>query len=388
MLDTFTKRGSRRAIAAEAAGLEELAQAALAGGAPVVRLVSVDTAKTSLTTARLSPGAPTAHAAEEFGRRLAHTHAFCPAEGSRVFGQAPAGLDQAPAGLDHAPAGLNQAPAGLDDAPAELDQAPAGLNEALTRLDLTASTPPTSEAIAPAHKPPTPAPPAPHTPQIIAAMGDAPLHLVPAGSPARNWGEFYAQDRLLPYLPDALRNGSISTEGRKTIEHLCEKLRDGTFDSSQPKLVTADAALLHGDLWAGNILWTRNTADLHERVLMRRPETLHASAAITSDRETREWFKSENLSATDGREARDEVVAVLIDPACQGGHAESDLAQLTVFSAPFTERIYSAYHEASPLTDGWRERIGLHQLHILIVHAALFGGSYGAQTLATARKYV
>lgn len=377
MLDTFTKRGSRRAIAAEAAGLEELAQAALAGGAPVVRLVSVDTAKTSLTTARLSPAAPTAHAAEEFGRRLAHTHAFCPAEGSRVFGQAPAGLDHAPAGLD--------------DAPAELDHAPAGLNEGLTRLDLTASTPPTSEAIAPAHKPPAPPahkPPAPHTPQIIAAMGDAPLHLVPAGSPARNWGEFYAQDRLLPYLPDALRNGSISTEGRKTIEHLCEKLRDGTFDSPQPKLVTADAALLHGDLWAGNILWTRNTADLHERVLIRSPETLHASAAMTSDRETREWFKSENLSVTDGREARDEVVAVLIDPACQGGHAESDLAQLTVFSAPFTERIYNAYHEASPLADEWRERIGLHQLHILIVHAALFGGSYGAQTLATARKYV
>lgn len=377
MLDTFTKRGSRRAIAAEAAGLEELAQAALAGGAPVVRLVSVDTAKTSLTTARLSPAAPTAHAAEEFGRRLAHTHAFCPAEGSRVFGQAPAGLDHAPAGLD--------------DAPAELDHAPAGLNEGLTRLDLTASTPPTSEAIAPAHKPPAPPahkPPAPHTPQIIAAMGDAPLHLVPAGSPARNWGEFYAQDRLLPYLPDALRNGSISTEGRKTIEHLCEKLRDGTFDSPQPKLVTADAALLHGDLWAGNILWTRNTADLHERVLIRSPETLHASAAMTSDRETREWFKSENLSVTDGREARDEVVAVLIDPACQGGHAESDLAQLTVFSAPFTERIYNAYHEASPLADEWRERIGLHQLHILIVHAALFGGSYGAQTLARARKYV
>lgn len=362
MLDTFTKRGSRRAIAAEAAGLEELGRAALAGGAPVVRLVSVDTAKTSLTTARLSSAAPTARAAEEFGRRLAHTHAFCPAQESRVFGQAPAGLDHALAG---------QAPAGLD-------QTSAGLNAGLSWLDRTPPTPPT---------PPAPKPPKPHTPRIIAVMGEAPLRLVPAGSPARNWGEFYARDRLLPYLPDALHNGSIGAEGRKTIEHLCEKLRDGAFDSPQPKLVTTDAALLHGDLWAGNILWTRNTADLHERVLTIGPEASQASAAMTSDRETREWFKSANLSAIDGREAHNKVVAVLIDPACQGGHAESDLAQLTVFSSPFTERIYNAYHEASPLADGWRERIGLHQLHILIVHAALFGGSYGAQTLATARKY-
>ena len=84
-------------------------------------------------------------------------------------------------------------------------------------------------------------------------------------------------------------------------------------------------------------------------------------------------------------------------PADAAAKARADLTDehelhrydaLTAGVAPFTERIYSAYHEASPLTDGWRERIGLHQLHILIVHAALFGGSYGAQTLATARKYV
>ena len=80
-------------------------------------------------------------------------------------------------------------------------------------------------------------------------------------------------------------------------------------------------------------------------------------------------------------------VAVLIDPASQGGHAESDLAQLTVFGAPFTDRIYAAYDEASPLADGWRERVGLHRLHILIVHAALFGGAYGRQTVREASAY-
>ena len=80
-------------------------------------------------------------------------------------------------------------------------------------------------------------------------------------------------------------------------------------------------------------------------------------------------------------------MAVLIDPASQGGHAESDLAQLTVFGAPFTDRIYAAYDEASPLADGWRERVGLHRLHILIVHAALFGRAYGRQTVREASAY-
>ncbi|MFT3944257.1 MAG: fructosamine kinase family protein [Ancrocorticia sp.] len=239
-------------------------------------------------------------------------------------------------------------------------------------------------------------------------MGDAPLLLVSAGSSARKWGEFYAQDRLLPYLPDALRNGSIGTGGQRIIEQLCEKLRDGAFDSPQPKLVTTDAALLHGDLWAGNIFWTRDTSDLDERVLMRNPKLRYTSTSIASSREAREILGTRNVSyVADTRETADsrrrtaegpevadsrrqvtDVVAVLIDPACQGGHAESDLAQLTVFSAPFTERIYHSYHEVSPFADGWRERIGLHQLHILMVHAALFGGSYGVQTISVARKYI
>lgn len=357
MPDTFTKRGSTRAITAEAAGLEELGRAALTGGAPVVRLMSVDPTMTALKTARLSPTSPTAHAAAEFGRRLARTHAFCP-EGTRVFGQAPAGLRDTSAGLNQEPTGLNQEPTRL--------------SEDLTQQDRTTNTR-----------------------HIIAAMGDAPLPLVPMGSAARNWGEFYAEDRILPYLPDSLRNRSISPEGHRIIEQLCEKLRDGTFDSPQPKLVTADAALLHGDLWAGNIFWTHNTSDLHERVLMGNHETSHPSAAITSNRESKELLETQNISRAannrqiaNSQEGTDAVVAVLIDPASQGGHAESDLAQLTVFSAPFTERIYNSYHEVSPLADGWRERISLHQLHILIVHAALFGGSYGAQTISVARRYV
>ena len=36
----------------------------------------------------------------------------------------------------------------------------------------------------------------------------------------------------------------------------------------------------------------------------------------------------------------------------------------------------AAYQEAWPLADGWRERVPLHQLHLLLVHTALFGAAY------------
>lgn len=281
--ETFTKHGNTREISAEAAGLAELGSAARAGGAPVVKLLKTGT--DSLQTAQLETARPSASAAEDFGRRLAHTHAFSES-GSRVFGQAPAGLD--------------------------------------------ANT---------------------------GAMGKAPLPLVAPGSPPRPWGQFYADDRILPYLQTARENGAINADGARTIERVCERLKDGDFDAHQPVLVETDAALLHGDLWSGNILWAT-------------PESAAEAAEGTTD----------HVNPHDS-------IGVLIDPACQGGHAESDLAQLTVFNAPFTDRIYAAYNEASPLADGWQDRVGLHTLHILIIHAALFGGGYGRETVDVARMY-
>ena len=83
---------------------------------------------------------------------------------------------------------------------------------------------------------------------------------------------------------------------------------------------------------------------------------------------------------------------VLVDPAAHGGHRETDLAMLTLFGAPHLARLIDAYDEAYPLGDGWRDRVPLHQLHPLLVHAAVFGGSYGsragdaARTLLAARE--
>ncbi|WP_206185969.1 fructosamine kinase family protein [Sphingosinicella sp. BN140058] len=84
-------------------------------------------------------------------------------------------------------------------------------------------------------------------------------------------------------------------------------------------------SLLHGDLWTGNIL------------------------------------------VSGGR------LAALIDPACYHGHAEVDLAMLTLFDTP-DAAFWQAY--GSP-PEGWPERQAAYQLFPALVHLRLFGGSYG-----------
>ena len=233
-------------------------------------------------------------------------------------------------------------------------------------------------------------------------MGAARLPLRPGPASAlRRWGEFYAEDRLLPYLGAARANGSLDASGARLIERVAGRLSSGLLDADQPALVSAlarerggapDAARLaartHGDLWSGNVLWAA------------RSETA-SWAPAPAEGGPADGVPPEDGPAGDGpleeapaaggpaggeRRAPD-VVGVLIDPAAQGGHAETDLAELGVFSQPHLDQVYAGYEEVSALAAGWRERVGAHQLHMLIIHAALFGGGYGAQTVATARRY-
>jgi fructosamine-3-kinase len=78
---------------------------------------------------------------------------------------------------------------------------------------------------------------------------------------------------------------------------------------------------------------------------------------------------------------------VILDPAVYGGHREIDLAMLALFGG-LPDALIEAYDEVFPLSEGWRERIALHQLYPLAAHACLFGGGYGSQVRATLGRLI
>ncbi|MCD4533270.1 fructosamine kinase family protein [Nocardioides sp. cx-169] len=145
------------------------------------------------------------------------------------------------------------------------------------------------------------------------------------------WAEFYAVRRVLPYLKLARDRGAVTDADAATVEAVVGRLA--------ALLPEEPPARLHGDLWNGNVLWGQ-----------------------------------------DGQ-------VWVIDPAAYGGHREVDLAMLSLFGLPHLPRVLDAYDEATPLTDGWEDRLGLHQLFPLLVHACLFGGGYGTRAAETAARY-
>ncbi|GLY14539.1 fructosamine kinase family protein [Kineosporia rhizophila] len=162
----------------------------------------------------------------------------------------------------------------------------------------------------------------------------ATLPLRHLSQPPRHWGEFYARCRVEPFARSAAQSGALDAKGLTSVLKLCDLLIEGRLTGPE-----IPAARLHGDLWSGNVLWTAKGA-------------------------------------------------LLIDPAAHGGHPETDLAMLALFGLPHLEVVLDAYIQTAPLPEGWQKRVRLHQLHPLLVHAALFGPSYGAQSAAVARAYL
>lgn len=154
--------------------------------------------------------------------------------------------------------------------------------------------------------------------------------------PGLAWGEGFARFRIAPFARTARDAGSLTADDARLVDRLCDRLASGDPALTGP---TEPVARLHGDLWSGNVLWTPSGV-------------------------------------------------VLIDPAAHGGHRESDLAMLALFGCPYLSTILDAYDEVAPLADGWRERVGLHQLFPLFAHVAIFGSSYTAQAMSLVRRYV
>ncbi len=137
------------------------------------------------------------------------------------------------------------------------------------------------------------------------AFGTAPIR----NAPQDDWPTFWAENRLLALAPT---DAALA----KRVEALAACLPD-LLPAAPP------AALLHGDLWAGNVLFSGPRA----------------------------W---------------------LIDPACYYGDPEVDLAMLHLFGQP-GPGFADAY---GPLPDGWQARRPVYTLWPALVHLRLFGGGY------------
>lgn len=145
-----------------------------------------------------------------------------------------------------------------------------------------------------------------------------------------DWPTFLVRHRLEPLVRRARDRRRLDPATVQRFDRLYARL-DMLFPPEPP-------ALLHGDLWSGNV-----------------------------------------LCAADG-------APVLIDPAVYHGHREMDLAMARLFGG-FDEACFSAYQSEYPLEPGWAERVELCQLYPLLVHVLLFGGGYAAQVEGVLRRF-
>ncbi|WP_116132245.1 fructosamine kinase family protein [Tropicimonas sp. IMCC34043] len=129
-------------------------------------------------------------------------------------------------------------------------------------------------------------------------------------TPTPDWPGFWAKRRLLVF------GDRLPADLARRVEALAARLPELLPHAPQP-------ALLHGDLWTGNALFSGDTA-------------------------------------------------FLIDPACYFGDPEVDLAMLELFGNP-SPAFADAY---GPLAPGANARRPIYQLWPALVHFSLFGAGY------------
>ncbi len=150
--------------------------------------------------------------------------------------------------------------------------------------------------------------------------------------PGDNWRDFFRDQRLLAMARAAFEAGRLPLALRQRIETLAGRLHIWLRNDARPSLI-------HGDLWAGNMLSRRTK------------------------------------------------VVGLIDPALYYADPEIELAFMTLFNS-VGRKFFARYNERRPMRPGFfEERCDLYNLYPLLVHVRLFGGPYVAQVERTLSRY-
>jgi protein-ribulosamine 3-kinase len=142
---------------------------------------------------------------------------------------------------------------------------------------------------------------------------------------------FYIEKRLKVQVGRAMFENKIDSKLYDDFQKIY-KILPNLLPNEKP-------ALLHGDLWSGNL-----------------------------------------MVGADGH-------ATLVDPSAYFGLREADIAFSTLFGG-FNVGFYEAYNEAFPLEFDFKNRIDLYNLYPLLVHVNLFGGGYLDAVKKILKKYV
>jgi len=143
--------------------------------------------------------------------------------------------------------------------------------------------------------------------------------LVQLNDKKKAWETFFVENRIQPLVQKAF--------DRQLLDRKHLLWFDG-FSTAFPNLVPKEKpALIHGDLWSGNLMC--------------------------------------GIGQT----------PVFIDPAIYYGHREMDIAMTKMFGG-FDRTFLDYYNEIFPMEKGWEKRMSIHNLYPNLVHLVLFGKSY------------
>lgn len=154
--------------------------------------------------------------------------------------------------------------------------------------------------------------------------------LIQKNSTHADFFNFFISQRIEPQLKEARNKGAFSLGETRYFDSL--------FNSLNNIIPIEKPALIHGDLWSGNFMVTRDGSPC------------------------------------------------LVDPAVYYGHREADIAMTQLFGG-FQPEFYHSYNQAWPMEKDWQKRMDIFNLYPLLVHVNLFGGSYARQVLQIIRQF-